>query len=241
MTEPMTVFVANYNKGRYLRECLESVLRQTSPHWRLDILDDGSTDDSVEILREYEHRDRIRIRYSRENRGQGVTKRRLVALAESDIVGELDSDDQLTPDCVEEILAVYHRYPGAGFVYSNFWFCDENLNQFRRGYCHGIPPGQTNLEANCVSCFRTFRKSEYIKTEGYSLTLPCILDKDLVYKMEEVTQPIFIDRELYRVRVVPNSISNGGVETGIAKQAWEQAKSDARRRRSRQSGSGYAC
>ena len=83
-TESITLLLANYNNGQYLRACLDSVLAQTSDRWRCIVLDDASTDDSAEVYAEYEGEPRIRIEHNPENLGYIGTLQRLIAMAETD-------------------------------------------------------------------------------------------------------------------------------------------------------------
>lgn len=55
----VSLVITNYNRAKYLRECLESIRLQTYPHWEIIFVDDASTDDSVQVVREWmeEHRD----------------------------------------------------------------------------------------------------------------------------------------------------------------------------------------
>ena len=125
MPEQMTYLISNYNKGKYVKDCLDSLNRQTNPHWLAIICDDKSTDDSVAII-EPRLNDKIKLIQNEMNLGCSRTLKRLIAGATTDILGVLDADDMLTHNATEVILQAYARNPGAGFVYSNFiWFNPE--------------------------------------------------------------------------------------------------------------------
>lgn len=206
----ISILIANYNNAPYIDCCLESILSQTNNKWVVYIIDDLSIDNSKEVLKRYQDNDQIKITFSNENCGYAGTLKKLIEIAETDIVGILDSDDALYPNAIEVILNYYKEYPGAEFVYSRFHKCDSDLLKCGRGFSKRIPDGQTNLDKFYVSHFKTFRKSAYYKTDGIDEKLKCAIDKDLVLKMEEVTRLHFVDKVLYKWRKRGGSLSVGG-------------------------------
>ncbi|MBP3303628.1 MAG: glycosyltransferase family 2 protein [Muribaculaceae bacterium] len=100
----VSVIIPAYNAQAYLRECLESVLAQTFPDWEAIVVDDGSTDATLAIAREYSARDR-RIKVVSTANG-GPSSARNIAMER--IVGDwftfLDSDDMLYPHAMEVML-----------------------------------------------------------------------------------------------------------------------------------------
>ncbi len=94
----VSVVIPTYNRARYLPESIDSVLGQTYPHIELILVDDGSTDDTQEVLRGYG--DRIRVVHQ-QNAGPAIARNRGIAVAKGDIVAFLDSDDQWHPTKLE--------------------------------------------------------------------------------------------------------------------------------------------
>lgn len=232
--ELFTILIPNFNKVKYLDECIASVVAQTTDKWRCIIVDDGSSDGSVEVLQNNESLQdkRFRVFYNKENMGNATCLNQMVDLAESDIVGILDSDDVLEPTCIEKVLKFYAE-SYKGFVYTNFRYCNEKLQKKGLGYCRSIPRGKTALELDCVSAFRTFRVSEYLKTEGVDQSLSSAIDKDLIYKMEEVTTLHFLNEPLYLYRMLKDSLSIGRVKQKTARRNHDNVKSVARERRAK--------
>ena len=94
----ISVIIAVYNAERYLRTCLKSVLNQTIKDIEVICVNDGSTDKSIEILKDYASEDsRIKV-FSQENRGAGAVKDYGLYLASGDYVTFCDSDDELPLD-----------------------------------------------------------------------------------------------------------------------------------------------
>ena len=96
-----SVIIPVYNTEDYLRETLESVLRQTQREIEVILVDDGSTDKSLEIEREFEQRDsRIRV-IEQQNLRQGTARNRGLFAARGEYVYFMDSDDLIEPDLFE--------------------------------------------------------------------------------------------------------------------------------------------
>ena len=203
-----SVIMANYNNGKYIKEAIESVINQTYKNWELLIIDDYSLDNSVEIIQQYLADPRIKLLRHKMNLGYIETLKKLINKSNSEIVGILDSDDALKKNAVEVILGTYKKHSDCGFMYSQFLYCNTSLKPLRKGGCQKIPKNRTNLDINYVSHFKTFKKKYYFKTGGYDNTILYAEDKDLIFKMEEVTKLYFVDKVLYCYRVLPTSQSN---------------------------------
>lgn len=100
----LSVIVPVYNTGAYLRQCLESLCAQVGPELEIICVDDGSTDGSPAILREFAGRDaRIRV-VRQENRGLSGARNSGLRIATGDYVCFVDSDDALLPGACERML-----------------------------------------------------------------------------------------------------------------------------------------
>jgi len=117
--EPQTVavIVTTYNYGPYLRECLDSVLRQTYPVDEVVVVDDGSTDDSAAIAAEYAPRGVRLIR--QDNQGVAAARNNGIAATSAPYVICLDADDLLDPRYVEVCRNEMRKDRGVGIVWTN--------------------------------------------------------------------------------------------------------------------------
>ncbi len=226
----ITLLMANYNNGPYLRTCFDSVLAQTSDRWQVLLIDDASTDNSQEIYEEYREQPNFTFRTNEENLGYIGTLKRLIKEAETDIVAIIDPDDALVETAVEQLMNTWDANPDSGFIYTNFWYCDAELNKERPGFCRAIPKGKSSLDKNCVSHIKSFRCSVYDQTAGYDESILYAEDKDLVLKMEEAGPMVFVDEPLYLYRVLPSSQSHGK-RRAVGKKNYELARRRARARR----------
>ena len=106
MSSPLiSVVTPVYNAGRYLRPAVESILVQTFRDFELIVVDDGSKDDSLAVLREYEANDhRVRI-ITRPNTGIVGALNDGLAAARGEFIARMDSDDLSTPERFEKQIA----------------------------------------------------------------------------------------------------------------------------------------
>ncbi len=101
----ITVFMAAYNSSAYISEAISSVLLQTFKDFELLIVNDGSSDNTVNIIQSFED-ERIRLIHNPENRGLVFTRNRALKEAKGDYIAILDSDDVALP----ERLDLQHEY-----------------------------------------------------------------------------------------------------------------------------------
>jgi len=116
----VSVIVPVYNTGKYLRECIESVLKQSFKDFEIILVDDGSKDDSPRICDEYSNRDtRINVIH-KENEGLSMARNDGLALAKGDFVCFLDSDDFWIGDNCLSSLVDFANEQNNDFSYIEF-------------------------------------------------------------------------------------------------------------------------
>ena len=97
----ISIIMPIYNTETYLRESVNSILNQTFEDFELICIDDGSTDNSLNILKELSENDsRLRI-ISQENRGAGFSRNKGMKLSQGDYICFIDSDDYIVPEYLE--------------------------------------------------------------------------------------------------------------------------------------------
>lgn len=122
MHDPLvSVIVPTYNRSSLLPRALESVLEQTIEDWELLVIDDGSIDDTPEIVRHLAPRFGGRLRYHRRGNGGSSSARNTgIDLARGRFICFLDSDDAFVPLKLERQLQLFSMRPELGLVYSDF-------------------------------------------------------------------------------------------------------------------------
>lgn len=100
----ISVIVPCYNQEKYIKECLDSLVSQTFKDYEVIVIDDGSTDDSAEIVNEYvKHNKNIRL-IRQANQGVVVARNNAIKQAQGTYIYPLDADDVISPSCLEKLL-----------------------------------------------------------------------------------------------------------------------------------------
>jgi glycosyltransferase involved in cell wall biosynthesis len=116
----VSVAIASYNYGRYLADAIESALNQKGVELEVVVVDDGSSDNSVEIAEDIARRDsRVSVVHHAHNRGHIATFNEALSLGTGEFLVKLDSDDMLTPGSLQRSARVLASHPNVGFVYGN--------------------------------------------------------------------------------------------------------------------------
>lgn len=125
----VSIITPVYNGGKYLVETIESVLRQTYPHWEMIIVDDGSTDNSAWIAEEYTVKDsRIKL-FRQVNGGSASARNNGIRHAQGRYIALLDADDLWEPHFLESQLALL-REKKAIVVYASYDRINERSEIF---------------------------------------------------------------------------------------------------------------
>lgn len=131
----ISVIVPLYNKEKCIKRTIDSVLQQSYSDFELVIVNDGSTDNSLQIVRNYED-NRIRI-IDKSNEGVSKTRNRGAQEAAGTLLYFLDADDYMYPKCLEVLMNACEKYPEADIWTGDF---ESECNS------------QKHKELNCPQC-----------------------------------------------------------------------------------------
>lgn len=206
-----SILIANYNNGRFFRDCYNSIIAQTWTDWEAVILDDCSTDNSVELIKEIIKDDsRFRFFQHPQNEGVGVIKAQLIELAEGKICCYVDPDDAITPTAIQKHMELLSERKDVVLTYSRLIKCDENLkplSEFKSAM--QVPNGDLTF-FNCpvqIAPLVCFRKDIYLSTERMNPRFRIAEDQDLYFKMYEKGKVKFVDASDYLYRGHAGGIS----------------------------------
>ena len=143
----VSIVTPSFNQDRYIEETIRSVLAQDYPDIEYLIVDGGSTDNTVNIIRKYE--DKLAAWVSEPDRGQTDAINKGFACAKGDILAWINSDDTYEPGAVSAAVKYLQEHPDTGMVYGDCNYIDESgdvIGKFnaaqtdyrllRRGYTH---------------------------------------------------------------------------------------------------------
>ncbi|MGC5743064.1 glycosyltransferase family 2 protein [Chryseobacterium sp. NFX27] len=227
-----SILIANYNNGKYFRDCYNSLIAQTHKNWEVIIVDDDSTDDSVKIIEAIIKNDpRFSIYHNTSNRGCGYTKRECMKYAKGELCAYLDPDDALYEDALEKTI---HEFIKEDIIaaYSQMMLCNENLIP-DKVFAGTKQIYNSRYFFNCPTQFAhffAFKKETYLKTSGINPHLKSAVDQDLYLKILEHGNIKYIREPLYFYRLHSNGISQQTFKQG-AKESFARVIHDTMKRR----------
>lgn len=138
---PVQIIMASYNGQKYIREQIESILASTYKHWFLTIYDDGSTDDTITILDEYEQKYPDKIQVIKNEKNKGVVENFLQGIQNSKLpyIMFCDQDDVWLPDKIKLTLTTMlqeekKRKNKPLTVFTDAKVVDKNLNTIHESF-----------------------------------------------------------------------------------------------------------
>lgn len=205
----ISIGIPVYNAKEYLELAIISVLAQTHEQWELIIIDDGSTDNSLDIAKRYEKLDsRIRVISDGMNKKLPYRLNQIIQESKYDYIARMDADDLMSTDRLEIQLRTLKENPDIDFVTTGCLTIGKNneltgietIKNFQMNV-HMILEGTTNiLHASLLArkswYYRNLYNTSNIQAEDYELWLTAAKKNDLNY--------IVIEEPLYWYRVTEN-------------------------------------
>ncbi len=118
----VTVIVPTFNRRKWIGECLNSVVGQTHANVEVIVVDDCSTDGTVEWLRNEEEYSSVIVHQQEKNGGASIARNTAIAMAKGDLIVFIDSDDMLLPEHIETAVKHFEQYPNTGL-----FCCDSSM------------------------------------------------------------------------------------------------------------------
>jgi glycosyltransferase involved in cell wall biosynthesis len=150
----VSVCIGAFNRERYVREAVDSALAQTLAPFEVIVVDDASTDRTVEILESYGDRIRL-IRRDRNSGVCSVTRNQAARAARGDFVAFLDSDDAWYPSKLEKQVAFMVEHPEVPLSHTYCHLMDEDSNVYSVRHERALPPTGRCFERLIRVCFIT--------------------------------------------------------------------------------------
>ena len=224
-----SIIIPVFNAGKYLRECLDSVLNQSFKDFECICVNDGSTDDSVQILNEYKQKDnRFRIIHQR---NAGVSRARNTGLeaARGKYVCLFDSDDIILENWLKAKAEVANKYPGVDWIRTRYrdWNgkCDvKDATPWPHGHIFledtGVWKGNELQKVGFrkiailgTPWLNTFKRDKLGKTrfrEGVYICEDCLFMFEILRNMQSL---VVIEDDSYRYRLHQGSVSHRLIDT----------------------------
>lgn len=131
MKPTVSIIIPNYNKSKYLEQCIESVINQTFEYWNLIVIDDASSDNSREVLNKFTNKKKIFIVKLKKNKGVSFCRNLGMRLAQSEYIAFLDSDDYWLKDKLEKHIN-FVKENNYVFSYTDYFFFNQKNENLKK-------------------------------------------------------------------------------------------------------------
>jgi GT2 family glycosyltransferase len=208
----ISIVTPSYNQGRFLEQCIQSVLNQNYPNLEYIIIDGGSTDNSVDTILKYQAD--ITYWVSEPDRGQNEAINKGLQHATGDLVAWLNSDDFFLPQAFHHVATVYLANPTAPFLFGNglrvdvqgrtkrLFFPKGSLRFDREALAYGL---------NYILQPATFINRQWLnQVGGLSTTLSYGFDTDLWLRLSALGQPVPVEAILAASREYETTKTSSG-------------------------------
>ncbi len=195
----ITVYITNYNYGRYIDKCIQSILKQTYKNIELIIIDDGSSDNSKENLKKYEKIKKIKIIYQK-NKGLNITNNIAIKVSTGRYIIRVDADDWLREDAISSLYKEISKDKKIAIVFSNYYEVNTNgeiQNEYKRYNFDKVKILDKPAHGACS----LIDKKKLLTVGGYNENLNCQDGYDIwfkfisKYKFKHVNKSLFFYRQ----------------------------------------------
>ncbi|MDR2391227.1 MAG: glycosyltransferase [Planctomycetota bacterium] len=204
----VSIMIPNFNHARYLDECIGSVLAQTYKNREIVLLDNQSTDNSLDVAAKYQE-DGVRLcrnAYNVMNKSYSILAN---SLAEGEYLLLMGADDAILPAFVEKAVAIMERYPTVGYVHGerDFMRGDGSVIELDPFFnCSFVAPGESVMPLYMVTTIAhpaqgIFRRSAFQRIGGYDMEIDHMnADKSLWFYLSAVGDYGYIREKMCRIR-----------------------------------------
>lgn len=201
----VSIVLPTYNGSRYLREAIESCIRQTYPHWELIIVDDASIDGTPEIIAHWTEQDpRIRSLLNQTNRKLPESLNRGFAEARGELLTWISDDNRYRPNALATMVNFLEEHSEIDLVYSDFSKIDEQgqfVTQIR------VSEPEQLAFRNCVQGSFIYRRKVYESIGAYDERFRLVEDWDYWLRTQRTFKLAPIHQDLYEYRSHQESLT----------------------------------
>lgn len=204
----VTVYIPTHNYGQYIKQAVGSVLSQTMTDFELIIIDDGSTDNTREILNAYRNHEKVRI-YEQTNKGLNITNNIALRLATGEYIIRLDADDYFDENLLLVLSSTLDNRPEIGLVYPDYYHVDNNGQIIEMIQRKKIGNEVELLDLPAHGACTMFRKDCLTELKGYEEKFNCQDGYELWLRFIKKYQPYNVTIPLFYYRQHGRSLTDG--------------------------------
>jgi O-antigen biosynthesis protein len=196
----VSVYIPAYNAGKYIERAIDSILAQDVTDLEICISDDGSRDNTREILAKTYGRE-PRVRYqANPNGGIGYASNNAIRMSRGIYIGQLDSDDALKPGAVRRLMEYLDEHPDVACAYGSCERVDAAGNYLQNEYAWPVFSREKMMITSIAHHFRMFRRAAWERTTGFREDIVNAVDYDIFLKLSEVGRFHHVEEILYQRR-----------------------------------------
>jgi len=208
----ISIVTPSLNQGRFLEQCLQSVLMQDYPNLELILIDGGSTDQTNEIIQKYQQH--LTYWVSEPDKGQSDAINKGFRIASGDLVAWLNADDYYLDNCLMTVALAYQQHPEASFIFGDGMRVDEQGQQ-KSTFWQGQQPvfDRTALVygLNYILQPACFINLSHLKEINFlNPDLHYGMDTDLWIRLSEIADPLAIPAVLAASREYGETKTSSG-------------------------------
>lgn len=202
----ITVYIPTHNYGKYIEKAIQSVLAQTLEDWELIIINDGSTDQTSEILKKYENHPKIQV-LEQVKQGLNVSNNVALRLSNAQYLMRLDADDYLDENALLVLSNLLDKRTDIGLVYPDYYLVTEEEEVIELVRRKKINEEVHLLDLPPHGACTMIRKEYLIQLEGYSEEFSCQDGYDLWLRFLLSFKPYNVNIPLFYYRQHADSLS----------------------------------
>ncbi|ODS33741.1 MAG: glycosyltransferase family 2 [Candidatus Scalindua rubra] len=202
----VTVYIPTHNYDRYIDKAIQSVLKQTMTDWELIVIDDGSTDNTIETISKYKTHPKIRI-IEQDNKGLNVTNNIALRLSNGKYIMRLDADDYLDENILLVLSNILDEKPDIGLVYPDYYHVDEEGEIVEIVRRKKIEEEVELLDLPAHGACTIIRKECLLDLKGYEEEFSCQDGYDLWLRFIKRYKPYNVNIPLFYYRQHPKSLT----------------------------------
>lgn len=204
----VSIIIPNYNHAQYIGDAINSVLNQTYFNYEIIVVDDGSKDNSREIIDAFG--DKVHAIYQ-QNQGLSAARNTGINAARGNYIGVLDADDMYEPEFIGTLVSLLESQPTADGIYCGYRFVDHLNNPLPQIEAREVAPDKLYwalVDGNFLVPESMFvRKHCYDKVGLFDTSLRALEDFDMWLRITNQFRIINTTKVLTRHRILPGSMS----------------------------------
>lgn len=211
----ISIIVTSYNKKKYIAQTLQSILDQRYPNLEIIVIDDGSTDNSLQIINSFARKNPKTVKvYVQKNQGQKKATNLGITKSKGEILNFLNSDDYFEENILSEIGEYFHNNPTVLWLTGYCDIVNQNNNQIYpwvtlyKNFLLKINKYFLLLIVNYITCSGVFIRTLAIEKKGkFKNKKNIFLEYDLWLKLGKLQPPKVIKKKLVHFRLMPDNLT----------------------------------